>query len=277
MFTSRNGMRGFSLIELLVVVTIIAVLVALMLPALSQARQAARSTMCATNLRQIHTAISTYSNDNQLRLMGNRQYVATGELINGTWEGRYPSAGGYGLVPWQGSLVGDNGYASRKLFFDPSTGWPDSAYEEKPGVAGEPVGTQDGPFWWANYGGNDKGVFTTPTAPVGSNPPVPVKLKKVDSIRKPSEVMGVMDSGLYTINNADPSVHKNATYVPGYKLTWTYTSTGTAMNDYRRMDANMGRHPGRSIQVMYMDGHVKPMVPQYELTVSATAVFWTGL
>jgi prepilin-type N-terminal cleavage/methylation domain-containing protein/prepilin-type processing-associated H-X9-DG protein len=276
MFKKRDGVRGFSLIELLVVVTIIGVLVALMLPALSQARQAARSTLCGTNMKQIHTAINSYSTDHQMRLMYRAQYVASGVLVNGLWPGRYPNAGGYGLVPWQASLVGDNGYASRKLFIDPATGWPDSAYEENPGLAGDPVGTADGPFWWANYGCNDRSVMTVPTAPVGTNPPPVPKLRKLDSIKRPAEVMGVMDCGIYTINNTDVNLHRNATYVPGYKWTWTFTGLGTAMNEYRRIDANMGRHPGRSIQVMYMDGHVKPLVTQYELTIVSTAVFWTG-
>ncbi len=276
-FQSGLRIHGFTLIELLVVISIISVLMALLMPALSQARASAKGTMCATNMKQVHLAMSTYSNDHQQRLMANRQYVSAGQLVNGTWPGRFPTAGGYGMVPWQGSLVGDNGYATRKLFIDPATSWSDATYEEVPGGPDQPIGSQDGPFWWANYGVNDKGVFNAPLAPVGANPPVPVKLKKIDSIRKTAEVMGIIDSGLYTINNADPNVHKNATYVPGYKWTWSFTGAGTAMNDVRRIDANQGRHPNRSVEVLYMDGHVKPMIPQYELTISATAVFWTGL
>src|SRR5690349_7004740 len=56
-FTPR---RGFTLIELLVVLAIITLLVALLLPVLSQARQSAYSVICASNLRQTFIGMSTY-------------------------------------------------------------------------------------------------------------------------------------------------------------------------------------------------------------------------
>lgn len=59
-FKQRGSRRGFTLVELLVVIAIIGILVALLLPAIQAAREAARRAACMNNLRQIGIALHNY-------------------------------------------------------------------------------------------------------------------------------------------------------------------------------------------------------------------------
>ena len=106
---------GFTLVELLVVIGIIALLISILLPSLAKARQAAVTLQCLANLRSIGQGIMLYQNDNKGLYPYGWVTGWNGALTPPDWEQRYayttisktlnPGADANDLNPWSTSRI----------------------------------------------------------------------------------------------------------------------------------------------------------------------------
>ena len=126
----RRGRRSaaFTLIELLVVIAIIAILAAMLLPALSRAKESAKKTYCLNNLRQVGLGFQMYTEDS---------------------EGNYPEHEGYAPL---GGQVPTNTYAGIPIYFGATE-------------TGRPLNNYTGKNSEVFHCPSDKGDYTVPSVP----------------------------------------------------------------------------------------------------------------
>ncbi len=119
----RIRRRGFTLVELLVVIGIIALLIGLLLPALSAARNVARGAACLSNMRSLAQSANTFAADHRDQLPSNRvraeAVIPAGEVAAG-----FPSH-----VTWRGYLVMKKYLAESDAWVCPSS--PTEALSEE--------------------------------------------------------------------------------------------------------------------------------------------------
>lgn len=116
----RRGNNGFTLVELLVVIGIIALLISILLPALNKARDAAKAIKCAANLHSIGVGMANYVADFKGYLPLSNMFNNT-ELINGKQSPTLPTSG---YLHWSAFLF-NNGYAAPSPYtvFQSTAAW----------------------------------------------------------------------------------------------------------------------------------------------------------
>jgi prepilin-type N-terminal cleavage/methylation domain-containing protein/prepilin-type processing-associated H-X9-DG protein len=108
---SRNA--GFTLIELLVVIAIIAILAAMLLPALAAAKEKAKASQCMNNMRQIMLSTRMYIDDNGGKILPIAEYSTDPAVFYGGWFGP-------GTITWADILV-NYGLKNTNVYRCPST------------------------------------------------------------------------------------------------------------------------------------------------------------
>lgn len=227
----------FTLIELLVVIAIIAILAAMLLPALSKARAKARDISCTNNMKQMGLAVALYADDYEDYIVP-AQCPPNSPWNSGQWFGLLSGWGsqtaGYGLM-----LV--NTSTTKGTFVCPSEGVGFGSYNDKK-------------FYYTHYGIN---ILLSGSNAYSANT-YNGTFRTLSCLTQASEAILLGDS-------LTPS---------NYAMTWSNSFAWRhAGRETREVGTGMGGTPamtGGKCNFLYMDGHVNGLTCGEFLSRKAT-------
>ena len=226
-FTPCRGQTGFTLVELLVVIGIIALLIALLLPALGRARESANQVVCLSNLRQLGMSFVMYANQNQGRFPGaSPQTSGTAQMRPWDWiywqSGRDPKDSA--IVPYIGDF-------QERVFRCPS---------DDVSNRGRDLGPKSGGFYRYSYVMN--AYFSEYVNPADAE-------FKIAAVRRASEKVMLVEESNYTLDDGNFDA---GTPYPYHNLLSTRHDRGPMTSDAVNIQIPNPEFRGNAVMV---DGH----------------------
>ena len=238
---------SFTLIELLVVIAIIAILAAMLLPALGKSKEYGRRATCVSNAKQILLGVAGYSADNTDHIVP--------QVAPTTTQGYSYTVANYGNLQYWPFQKSDYAITWPALLF-PYVGWSDAMYKKHGGYAVSPGGYRREWLPQIYYcpnpvPGSGLTLHTWVFHKLNNSLCVP-GIYTFAKIKRPSNTFFVYEPGKTALRYND-LIAAFGGYIPGTGVCW---GDRTQLEEKYQNDLYKGRHNGTMVVGM-LDGHVE--------------------